>query len=333
MPDPNSVPTSWARLLYGWDLVARSGELKFKTGLTFRHDPLRLTQGIDGIVYGNIPGGGLSRSAALLVNFSLSLLSANGRDDIHANNPFEIVEMAQAAEHSYGSPCGQLDQIMILFAKERSGTYYNPKTKAIRYIPFGGDPDSFRLVVLDTGTERPGLEKSTYAKRKTECEELAKLLYWRFHITSLADVKGEPIYRMIMGDPDIGTNLKKRLTYVYHAQQRFYRMLEAWREGDIKTVGAIFRQDGYGLRDDYQISGQELEAMCTIARAVQGVYGERMLGGGDKGASGAIVRPDAVHALRKAVDKEYPQMCPGYKHAVHPCKFVEGVAVFDGLLN
>ena len=69
-------------------------------------------------------------------------------------------------------------------------------------------------------------------------------------------------------------------------------MLSAWKEGDITTVGKIFREDGFGLRDDYKISGPELESMCDIARTVPGVYGERMLGGGDKGAAGALVSAD-----------------------------------------
>ena len=66
-------------------------------------------------------------------------------------------------------------------------------------------------------------------------------------------------------------------------------MIAAWRRGDVKYVGALFRDDGLGLRDLYCISGPELETMCDIARTVDGVYGERMLGGGDKGAAGAIV--------------------------------------------
>ena len=79
-------------------------------------------------------------------------------------------------------------------------------------------------------------------------------------------------------------------------------MLKAWREGDVATVGAIFRADGIGLRDQYRISGPELETMCDIARTVPGVLGERMLGGGDKGAAGALALAPAARALRRAVE-------------------------------
>ncbi len=112
-------------------------------------------------------------------------------------------------------------------------------------------------------------------------------------------------------------------------------MLDAWKAGDVETVGCIFRQDGIGLRDDYKISGPELEAMCDIARTVPGVLGERMLGGGDKGAAGALVLADSVDALKQAVSNAYPRNHPMYRdgYAVHICKLVDGVRVYDGLLG
>ena len=75
-------------------------------------------------------------------------------------------------------------------------------------------------------------------------------------------------------------------------------------------MGAIFRRDGIGLRDEYRISGPELEAMVDVARTVPGVLGERMLGGGDKGAAGAILRPSAEQPLRSAVDTGYKRSYP-----------------------
>ena len=112
------------------------------------------------------------------------------------------------------------------------------------------------------------------------------------------------------------------------------RMMDAWKAGDIETVGAIFRHDGIGLRDDYRISGPELETMCDIVRTVPGVLGERMLGGGDKGASGALVRAESVEAVRDAVQTAYPRSRPDFadKFAVHTCKVVDGVKVFEGEL-
>ena len=240
-------------------------------------------------------------------------------------------------ENDYiGSPCGQLDQIMILFAKAGMGTHYNPAKRTVNYVALGDGAAEFRIVVMDTGTVRPGLEKSTYKIRRAQCEQLVSLAKEAgFNISCLADIGDEKLYEKIFAKfhndyPD----LCDRMKYIFAAQQRFYQMLEAWKSGDVETVGRIFRADGTGLRDDYKISGPELETMCDIVRNVPGVLGERMLGGGDKGASGALVSADSVDALKQAVDTAYPRSCPAYadSYAVHTCKIVDGVCVIDGVL-
>ncbi|MHC4061232.1 MAG: galactokinase [Planctomycetota bacterium] len=323
VPKPKSaaIADTWARFPYGVEYI-------------LRREGIALSQGIDAVIHGDIPGGGMSRSASLTLNLILSLLDANG---VEIEDKFKIVDMAQAVENDYiGSPCGQLDQIMILFARENMGTYYNPKNRNIEYVPLGEGATDFRIVVLDTGTVRPGLEKSTYKVRRGECEMLVSILQKAgYDIGSLADIKDEGLYEKIMAqfgerEPD----LCDRLKYIFGAQKRFYEMLDAWKAGDIETVGRIFREDGLGLRDDYKISGPELETMCDIARTVPGVLGERMLGGGDKGASGALVKADSVEALKHAVDSAYPSKHGEYsdKYAVHVCKVVDGVKVYDGLL-
>lgn len=323
VPKPKSpeIADTWARFPYGVDFA-------------LHREGFKLKQGINAVIYGNIPGGGMSRSASLSLNLILSLLDAN---DIEVEDGFKIVDMAQAVENDYiGSPCGQLDQIMILFAREGVGTHYNPKTRRINYVPVGAEATDFRLAVLDTGTIRPGLEKSTYKIRRAECEKLVSLLQRaEYDISCLADIKEQKVYEEILGRfqgeyPD----LCDRFKYIFGAQKRFYEMLDAWKAGDIESVGSMFRRDGIGLRDEYKISGPELETMCDIARTVPGVLGERMLGGGDKGAAGALVRADSVDALTSAVDAAYPRKCPKYKdkYAVHTCKMVEGVRVYDNLL-
>lgn len=323
VPEPKSqeAADTWGRFAYGVDYI-------------LRREGYELTEGINAVIYGNIPGGGMSRSASLSLNLILSLADVNG---IEIEDGMRVVDLAQAVENDYiGSPCGQLDQIMILFGKEGKGTYYNPAKRTIEYVELGEGATDFRIVVMDTGTDRPGLEKSTYAIRRRECEELAAILGKAgYDVTCLADVKDESFYEEIMakfGSKHLG--LCERLDYIYHAQKRFYEMLDAWKAGDIETVGRIFRRDGIGLRDDYKISGPELETMCDIVRTVPGVLGERMLGGGDKGASGALVRSESVDAVKTAVDTAYPASRPEFadKYAVHVCKVVDGVRVFQDLL-
>lgn len=322
VPKPKStdVAETWGRFPYGVEYI-------------LKREGYKLSQGINGVIYGNIPGGGMSRSASLTLNLILSLMDANGVEE----DAMKIVDMAQAVENDYiGSPCGKLDQIMILFAREGMGTYYNPKDRSIKYVPLGAGGEELRIVVLDTGTVRPGLEKSTYKIRRAECEKLVSILREaNYDIACLADIKDEATYKKVIANfGKVYPDLCDRLTYIFGAQKRFYKMLDAWKAGDIETVGRIFREDGIGLRDDYKISGPELETICDIVRTVPGVLGERMLGGGDKGASGALVLAKSVDEVKKAVDTSYPRSRPelAEKYAVHICKIVEGVKVYEGLL-
>jgi len=319
VPEPGSpeVRESWARFPFGVDHI-------------LRREGHALRRGFDAVLYGNIPGGGMSRSASLAINLILTFFEVNG---IEAADGMDVVDLAQAVENDYiGSPCGQLDQIMIYFARYGMGTHYNPADRSIKYVPLGAGATDFRIVSLDTGTVRPGLEKSTYKVRRAECEELAALAAEPFGIRCLADVRDEDLYRQIL-DRFQGRHPGpcRRLTYIFHAQQRFYQMLDAWKAGDVETVGRIFRQDGIGLRDDYAISGPELETMCDLVRSVPGVLGERMLGGGDKGAAGALVRAEAVPAVQEAVRTGYPRSRPDFAehYAVPACKVVDGVTVLD----
>jgi len=324
IPEPKSpqAADTWGRFAYGVDFVLRRAGYK-------------LERGINACIYGNVPGGGMSRSASLALNLILSILDAN---DIEEPDKLKIVDLAQAVENDYiGSPCGKLDQIMILFAREGFGTYYNPKGRKVEYVELGKKAIDFSIVVMDTGTVRPGLEKSTYKIRRSECEQLVEILQKAgFEISCLADIKTDALYKKILAQfPDTYPDLCDRLRYIFAAQKRFYEMLDAWKGGDIETVGSIFRADGVGLRDEYKISGPELETMCDIARTVPGVLGERMLGGGDKGAAGALVKTADVNAFKKAVETGYPRSRPDFadKYAVHVCKVVDGVRLYTALLD
>ena len=308
---------SWARFPKGVDFVlSKSG--------------FKLTQGFDAVVFGNIPGGGMSRSASLSVNLVLTMLELN---KIELSDDFQVVKLAQKVENEYvGSPCGLLDQIMIYYARDGMGTHYDPATDKITYIPMGKSDDDVRIAALDTGTVRPGLEKSTYKVRRSECEELVRLLQTKgFTLNSLADIKTPEVFAKIK--EAVGSDhphLLKRLQYIFEANNRFAQMIDAWKAGNMRKVGQLFRADGHGLRDLYQISGPELETMCDIARTVPGVLGERMLGGGDKGASGALILADAEPALRAAVKTSYPRCHPDFAqaYAVHVCRMVQGIVVF-----
>ena len=318
IPEPGTDKESWSRFPLGvaW-LLKREG--------------FPVTRGFDAVLYGNIPGGGMSRSASLTLNLLITLAEVNG---ISFESDMKIVDLAQAVENDYiGSPCGNLDQIMILFAREGMGTHYNPADRSIRHVPLGPGAPDFRIMSLDTGTMRPGLEKSTYKIRHSECREMVDLCSGPFGLKTLGDVKTQEQHDAIIARfGSSHPHLCRRLSYIFGAQQRFGEMLAAWQQGDVAKVGAIFRADGIGLRDQYEISGRELETMCDIARTVPGVLGERMLGGGDKGASGALVLTESEQALRESVAVAYPRSHPGYadRYAVHSCRMVDGITSLPG---
>ena len=93
---------------------------------------LAQTAGYDAVLVGNIPGGGMSRSASLCINLILTGLEVSG---LKLQEEFDIINFAQAVENDYtGSPCGKLDQIMIYYAKEGMGTHYNPADNSIKYV-------------------------------------------------------------------------------------------------------------------------------------------------------------------------------------------------------
>jgi galactokinase len=332
---PSSGKEAAAATATAWSHFARGVDYILSTRF-FSAEQLGRLRGVDGVLYGNIPGGGMSRSASLTINLLLSVLDANGVTD---PDPMRVVDLSQAVENDFvGSPCGNLDQIMIMFARANCGTLYSPARRTIEHVRFGGDSDkgpSFRLLVLDTGTTRHGLEKSTYSVRAAECRELVAIAGAKHGFAKLADVRSEQQLAAIRADPAVAAKpgLARRLQYIFEAQRRFAEMVAAWRAGDIATVGRLFRLDGIGLRDQYEISGPELEAMCDIVRTVPGVLGERMLGGGDKGASGLLCVPEAVPQVRAAVATSYPRGHPDYasKWAVHECRFVQGVTLLDPL--
>ena len=318
-PLNEEISHSWARFPYGADQVLKSAGYN-------------LSKGFDAVVYGNIPGGGMSRSASLSINLILTMFEVNSitPKNLDSNGKsYEIVDLAQKVETDYvGSPSGYLDQIMIYYAKAGLGTHFIPSTKEVRYVPLGCDPKDFSIGALDTGTDRPGLEKSTYKIRKDECDLMSSLLQKRFSgVNTIADLS-ESQYETAM--KEFSGNYPgpcMRMKYIHEAKRRFNIMLTAWKAGDIKTVGAVFREDGHGLRDVYQISGPELESMCDIVRTVPGVLGERMLGGGDKGASGCIIEAGSEQHVLAAVSSGYPRSRPEMadKWAVH---FVKVCFVF-----
>ena len=286
-----------------------------------------LASGLDAIVWSEIPGGGMSRSAAL----SIGLLLAFANDpDALLTDRMRLARLAQRVENEHtGSPCGILDPLMICHARRNEAVLWHNGSDAPETVAWGGPPDALCMLALDTGRSRKGLQNATYPQRVRECAQILATAQPHVGGESLADLVRDNRYERAMAAlADSPPQLLARLRYLRGAVLRLPRMIDAFANGDARELGACMRLDGISLRDDYCISGPELEAMCEIVRAQDGAFGERMLGGGDCGTSGAIV--DAAHAdaILAAVHEEYPRRCPEFaaSFATFRCATADGIA-------
>lgn len=307
----------------GWPAFARGSILEL------RRIGLPIDRGFDCVVHSEIPGGGMSRSAAL----SLSLLLAAARCNGHRlGDRMLLARSAQRVENEHvGSPCGLLDPLIIAHARSNHGVLFEPGNETVREIPFGGAPSAFAFLALDTGRSRHGLASATYPARLRECTAMLDRLRTHLGVQSLAAAVAEPIAQRARNLLHDEPEWCHRFDYLRGAVARFPRLVEAFSRGDVATMGSCFRADGLSLRDDYAISGPELEVMCDLVRGNRGVHGERMLGGGDCGTSGAIVDPQHEASIAEHVRRTYPQRCPTYAahFAVHACRTAEGLAFLD----
>lgn len=288
---------------------------------------LATSRGVDLVVHSDIPGGGMSRSAALSIGLLLALCAD---PKMAAADRMRLAKMAQQVENEHvGSPCGILDPLMIAFARAGNATVLRRGASHVEHVAWGGDPRGFCALALDTGRSRHGLQGATYPLRRRECEEILGIVGPQLGCALLAEAADDARFARAAAILERSRpGLLPRLRYLRDAQARFPRILDAFARGDAAELGACVRMDGISLRDDYCISGPELEAMCDIVRAQPGCHGERMLGGGDCGASGAIVDPARADAIADAVRREYPLRCPAYagSFAVHRCATADGIA-------
>lgn len=313
LPTSSAAPSVWARFPLGAHFVLE------RSGRTCR-------RGFDVVIASDIPSGGMSRSAAL----SLALLLATMvQNRIALPGRLELARLAQAIENDYtGSPCGLLDPLMIAFARAGIGVHYSPASDTVRSVDWGGAAGSLCVLSLDTGRHRHGLGTSTYSIRRRECDALLSTLRQHLGVASLADAVRDDVHeRAVQCTLARHPELLPRLRYLRGAVQRFPSMVAAFARGDAASIGSLVRKDGISLRDDYAISGPELETMCDLVRGLPQVHGERMLGGGDCGASGAIVDPAGAEAVRAHVEREYPLLQPAYAatFAVRECRPADGI--------
>lgn len=257
-------------------------------------------KGIDAVVTSDIPvGAGLSSSAAIEVGFALTFLHF-----VNADIPRPtLAQWCQLAEHKFaGVQCGIMDQMIALLGKENHALLLDCRDLSHQLVPL---PKGIAFIVADTGVPR-SLAASEYNIRRQQCEEavqwLSKLL--ERPIKSLRDVTFEELGQVFNDMPD---PIRRRARHVITENNRVWSFQQAMREGALKRAGSLLLASHASLRDDYEVSCRELDAMVKALMSVDGVFGARLTGAGFGGACLAMVREDAVERVLEEVPSKYKQ--------------------------
>ena len=251
---------------------------------------------LDVVFLSTVPlGGGLSSSAALEVCTATLLETALGKPI----DPIEKALLAQTAEHEFaGVPCGIMDQFISALGREGNLLLLDCRTRKTELVPMS-DP-AVSLLVINTNVKHE-LGSGEYAKRRAECEAAAKAL----GVASLRDATGEQLDAAKKRMSDV---VFRRARHVIGEIERTTHAAEGIRASNWPTVGQLMYASHDSLRDDYEVSCEELDIIVEIASGIGlkgGVYGCRMTGGGFGGCAVALIQTDKVAAITEKIAKDY----------------------------
>ncbi len=273
--------------------------------------------GYELLIESDVPvGGGLSSSAALEVSAALALAHLAG-EPLATN---ELIDLARAAEHEFaGVPCGVMDQTISLLGKAGCALLLDCRSRTARAIPLrlGGHV----FLVVDSGV-RHELARSAYRERQEQCR--AAVAYFRKGspaIQSLRELSPETVRAHAQ---QMNPLVFARAMHVTAENARTLAMAEALERGDLAAAGAAMNESHRSLRDDYEVSCRELDALVETLRAVPGVCGARMTGGGFGGCVLALVAESRLKLAAERVAQSHPQAGPSL--AVHAAAGAELVS-------
>ncbi len=252
--------------------------------------------GLDVLVHSTVPlGSGLSSSAALEVATATLLEAVTGK----TIDPVEKALLAQKAEHDFaGVPCGIMDQFISALGREGHLLLLDCRTRKTELVPMS-DP-SVALLIINTNVKHE-LSGGEYAERRAQCEEAAAKL----GVKSLRDVTAEQLEN---NKGKLSELVFRRARHVIGEIERTTHAAEGVRQNNWPTVGQFMYASHAALRDDYEVSCAELDAVVEIAEDIGykgGIYGCRMTGGGFGGCCVALVKADCVESISKTIAAEY----------------------------
>ena len=286
-----------------------------------------LHTGMYGVLDGELPIGGLSSSAAVIITYLTALCKVN---DIRIS-PKEMISTARAAENNYvGVACGKLDQSCEVYCRKDHLLYMDMLDDSYELIPCRPDMKPYGIAIFFSGIERT-LAGSAYNMRADECRSAAYALkafagmpYGKFNETNLRDVPAE-VYRQYRDR--LPENWAKRAEHWFTEMDRVQRGAEAWRRGDIEAFGKLSFESGYSSIHNWETGSPELKTLYEIMTGTDGIYGGRFSGAGFKGCCMALIDPAYRDSIFEKVTKAYLKAFPQLegKFSVHFCNTADGV--------
>ncbi|ASW42749.1 galactokinase [Clostridium isatidis] len=275
-----------------------------------------IERGFDAYIYGNIPNGaGLSSSA------SLELLIGVMMDELFKLNidRVQLVKYAQEAENKFvGVNCGIMDQFAIGMGKKAHAILLDCNNLNYSYVPL--ELKDLILVIGNTNKRR-GLADSKYNERRSQCETALSELQKILNIKSLGELSIEEFEsnKHLIND-EIN---RKRAKHAVYENQRTLKAKEALNHGDLVTFGKLMNESHISLRDDYEVTGIELDTLVELAWSHEGTLGSRMTGAGFGGCTISLVKKDKVEDFISKVGQGYKEKI-GYEASFYIANVGDG---------
>lgn len=273
-----------------------------------------LTHGIDGVLQGSLPVGGLSSSAAVLIAYVMAFAKANGIK----LKPFEVVMIASEAEREYiGLNNGLLDQSCIALGQKDGLLFLDCDSNEWRIIKRNPSMPEFEIGIFFSGLTR-SLVNSDYNLRVFECKTAA----WNMLAYKEAPLK--PFDKTFLREVPKSTfdetrdmmpaRFARRAEHFYSEYRRVRQGVTAWETGNLQLFGKLSFDSCESSIHNYECGSPELIAIYKAMRGLEGVYGGRFSGAGFKGAVIALVDPKHKEEIEKAVTEKYLAEFPEYEH-------------------
>jgi len=283
--------------------------------------------GMCGVIDGELPIGGLSSSASVIITFLSALCKLNGI----SISEQEMIQTALQAENNYvGVACGKLDQSCEVYCRKNQLLYMDMLDDSHELITPGMAMKPYRIAIVFSGVER-NLVKSGYNVRVDECRSAAYALkayagmdYGEFSKTYLREVP-RGVYEQYRDR--LPENWRKRAQHWYEEYERVKCGVDAWRRGDLVGFGKMCFDSGRSSIENWETGSDELKKLYEIMKRTDGIYGGRFSGAGFKGCCMAFVDPAYEDSITEKITREYIAEFPGLadKFAIHYCESADGV--------